>query len=344
MKKRFNRLINKKRYRWVIFPLLLFFFWLAATGWYVYAYDESFLVLSYNNNKQSFTDFNEDSILKGQKRSGMFQAQDDRLGILAVRFYSKNRVPYNAEDTIVFRIKEKNSESWYYQNKYRSGFMYELPFFPFGFPVINNSKDKTYYFEIESLNGNEKNAVSLSNREPVIASKYQYTKRELVSDKQKLLHFLTKKVISASQTSDVVFSSFIFFMPFLMYMFFLVTADTGITYSVARALRAEGYLKKDKLTLFLCLFLLIVTNDIFIFQLQNGFIYLVLMVLWIIILVLFKKGSSSCFYVGILFLVLCGLLLLLNQPKRAEVAGTWVFLFLTVGTITALFESNKKLK
>ena len=54
-------------------------------------------------------------------------------------------------ESLIFRIREKNSTDWYYQNKYKTDQINKEIFFPFGFPIIENSQGKVYEIEIESL-------------------------------------------------------------------------------------------------------------------------------------------------------------------------------------------------
>ena len=105
--------------------ILLFFLWLFLTFWYIIIFDQSVLVISYGHGKDSFAKFTNHKILRGELVSGQFVAIDDNLGIVALRFQSSQRVPYEQEDSLLFRLKEKGTSQWYYENTYRSTFSWQ---------------------------------------------------------------------------------------------------------------------------------------------------------------------------------------------------------------------------
>jgi len=161
---------------------------------------------------------NYDLFHKAETFKGEFVAQDNNLGIVAVRFETYIRPPYQYEDQLLFKLREKGAKSWYYQNIYRSGLVYDVPFFPFGFPQISNSKGKAYQFEITTLNTNAINKLSISNRKPILQSKYKYIGKELLHNKSEFIRFLIIKFSNAFKTPDVLFSSFIYLLPLLFYL------------------------------------------------------------------------------------------------------------------------------
>src|SRR5258708_18011115 len=148
--------------RWGVVPFLLVFLWAILTVWYSVSLDKSFTVIAYYHNHINFSRISHQKLLAGSTIAGEFIGQDTNLGIVAIRFRTFIRVPYRDEDMLVFRLKEKGAKKWYYENTYKSGLIYELPLFPFGFPKIADSKGKTYLFEITSLYGNQTNAVAIS--------------------------------------------------------------------------------------------------------------------------------------------------------------------------------------
>lgn len=157
-------------------------------------------------------------ILAGQKITGEFVAHTNRLGAISVRIYDFGR---DNQDLLVFRLKEKNASEWLDQKTYKTSQMRGSLFFPFGFPLIENSKSKTYEFEIESVRGTPGNAVSLVTWEKSFISKYSYPQSWLWNHKKEILPFVLKKIVSPFTRLDQNSWSFIFtltFIPLLIYL------------------------------------------------------------------------------------------------------------------------------
>jgi hypothetical protein len=133
--------------------------------------------------------------------SDSFIARSDNLGIVSVPFNTRNK---SIEGQIVFRIKEVGGNSWYFQGTYNvNQFQDNIPF-PFGFPVINNSRNVKYYFELEPLRASSNNAISISSEKYYIV-KYKFSKLELLSSKVKLISFIVNKLFL--QTSLITLKS-----------------------------------------------------------------------------------------------------------------------------------------
>jgi len=275
------------------------------------------------------------------------------LGIVSVRFQTYIRPPYNLEDQYLFKIKEKGAKNWYYKNTYRSGLIYDVPFFPFGFPQIVNSKGKVYDFEITSLNGNSVNAVSISSRYPIFQSKYKYSGHELLHNKNELTKFSIIKFYNAFKTPDVIFSSFIYFLPFLFYLIWISVLGK-VMYPVTDKIKEiVGKLENTFLAPFVKLFkiifiynldyflILVVLVDILIIQLTNDFVYLIIAVLWVVTLIVYKEDSKKTFIVSLAFIALCPVSLVLKFEPIAEQFGVWAFMFLVAGVVQIFWEERR---
>lgn len=130
------------------------------------------------------------NILAKNKINGTFTAVTDYLGIISVPFNTHNK---SINDKIIFRLKEEGKKDWYYQGTYNTNqFQNDIPF-PFGFPIIKNSKNILYMFEIESLEGNNSEPYSLSKALPNFFTKYKFSKSELSNNPYILLKFLIVK-------------------------------------------------------------------------------------------------------------------------------------------------------
>jgi len=67
--------------------------------------------------------------------------EDEREGLEKIAYYEPVE--------IIFRLKEKGGEDWLYENSYFFDQTAPVHLYPFGFPVIENSKNKTYLVEVE---------------------------------------------------------------------------------------------------------------------------------------------------------------------------------------------------
>ena len=221
MKEKIKKLLKNNLVKYILIPSLLLLFWFGLTSLYIYTFDTTLSVISYIHGKENITNNNYSKLLKGQKLIGEFVAKDDNLGIVSVKFKTFLRPAYKNEDIILFRIKEKGKDIWIAENTYRNGLMYEASPFPFGLPKIPDSKGRRYYFEIESLNGNQNNSIALSDKNQILFSKYQVNKADLLKNKTLFLDFAFKKYFNSLLTTDVRFSSIIYMIPLIFYLIWI---------------------------------------------------------------------------------------------------------------------------
>lgn len=344
MKEKINKqklgfLLNKF-IKFIIIPLSLLFLWFGLTFLYIIHLDTAFSLLSYNLPKTVFTHLPQGKLEKGNYISGEFMAQENNLGILSLRFETFFRPAYLNEDTLVFRIKEKGAKNWYYKNEYRDGLVYDVPFFPFGFPIISNSKDKTYEFKITSLQGDNSNSVAMSERWQNIAAKYKFTKHELLQNKVALLQFSVKKFINSLQTIDVLFSSLIYLLPLFFYLMFLPPLEKYLE----KPLVFIGQRKKLQIVFFDTILLGAALIDGFYLRLGNDFVYLLIPILWIAVQRHFKFNSRKTFIIAIIFLLVPPVFLQFKLGQIAENMAVWAYLFLVAGTIQAMIELKSEKK
>lgn len=330
---------KNKWVKWGIIPLLLFCVWAVLTLLYIIVLDESFLVVSYSHSKEDFDSLKYTKLLKKDSVSGTFTARANNMGILGLRIRSYARVPYREEDKLVFRIKEKGSPEWYYENIYRSGLMYEFSLFPFGFPIIENSKGKTYQFELESLEGNTENAVSILNREPIFVSKYQETRAYFNEHPTRLPFFVLKKVGNYTNSIDVQFSSFVYMLPLIFYM--ITVSPIGVRLMSIAGKLYPPLKKIDKnpdYYLFGIIISFVILLDIMYLQIQNDAIYIVVGILSYVVSRVYKVGSKIALVVFIALLVLSFFLYYTEQLQVAERSASWAYLFLVIASIQMMSE------
>lgn len=345
----------------IIIPSFLLLFWIGALLYYVVASNPSFFVLSTFYSKQNFTPFSTDNLLAGKKITGEIQAKEDNLGIIFIKFQEHKKIQDVKKDYLIFRLKQKDSASWYYENKYPATFIYTSPLFPFGFPVIANSKNMLYNFEIKSLKGNEENAVALSTDEPAIIAHYQFSKNQFAGNKKELLIFICKKIYNSfiatmydpSKFQDTLFISFVYFLPFFIYVLWLFEAKVYMGHwlrSASVIFLPPVLLKKDihiHITaqslvnfiivhaVYLTIFLLLTLNTFFL-QIKNDVLYLVIAFVWYRAAVADASNRNISAIVGIFLLMMCPVLLLLKMETVVDQVAIWAYIFLVIGGIRAV--------
>ena len=141
-----RKIIYKPIFKFFFFPLFLLLISFAVIFSYILTSDLSFTTLSNFYGKSILTNF-KNPLKKGDVVKGEFRAKENNLGIIAIAFDPR----YKTWDDIIFRIKEKGQNRWYFSNKYWAGQFLDFQYFPFGFPIIKQSKNRTYQFEIQSL-------------------------------------------------------------------------------------------------------------------------------------------------------------------------------------------------
>jgi hypothetical protein len=320
MKINVKKIMSHRIIAWVVFPCVLVLAWAILTLVTIINYDKSFLVLSQNLSQSSFTNIPNGALLKNEKITGSFVAKENNLGIVSIRFKQELRIPYKDEDTLIFRIKEKGANTWYYSGKFMSGLTFDVPFLPFGFPVINNSRGKTYDFELESLSGNTQNGVVVSDNLPNLVAKYQFSKSELTGDKKALIIFGGKKFTEAIQNLDVLLAAVIYLMPLLLY-FVVLSMRLKSTYGLYASL----------------LLLMIIIYDIFRLQTSNDLLYVIAMIVWIITLKLQRKTAVYTFLVAIGFIVITPFFYSIGDVTSGLKATSWGYAFFTCGALQLVF-------
>ena len=304
------KLANKYWFTLGIVPLILFFLWIILV--FFYNPYEVFSVFRYGQSNVDYVSGKQGELLVKQKIYGEFKAHDNYLGIVIFDFNTFNRTNL---DTIVFRIKEKKSKNWYAINKYKvdrfkNGFNY-----PFGFPVISNSKNNTYYFEIESLYGKPGDSIGVNQNYPFIVNEYVYPRSVYFSSKEALTSFLIKKIIN-------IFSNIVFYPILLIYAFPLVF------YLLLPIVQKKEF--AGKYILFFPLFILILFDKFLVGKIVD-LIAFELQIFWIIVVFIYKWESSVTFFFALLFIILMPFLIILNQIEIAEKLAIQAYFFLIIG-------------
>lgn len=181
---------------------------------YIAYSDFSFTVLTSYHDTSSIVNPSPAPLLTGQSIRGVIRATDNNLGIVSLRFNTFKR---SNDDILIFKLRRLGDAKWYNEQSARTTFEHE-EFYNFGFLPIPQSQSKEYEFIITSTRGTPHNSVAVSIEDPVIATKYKYSKAELIQNKALIVQFLEKKLMHEFLYSSLMFALFIFSLPFVSYL------------------------------------------------------------------------------------------------------------------------------
>jgi len=330
---------------WVIIPLFLLAVWFGSSLLFISKY--SFSVVAIPHERSDFRKFQTTELLAKQKIGATFQAKENNLGIVSVRFYNFQRI---SKDKVIFRIKEKNQKSWFYENTYKVDQFQPDQLFTFGFPVIPDSQGKIYYFEVESTRGRRGDAVALSEVYPPFVSQYQFPKEVLLADKVALFQFFLKKIYYSFTDRNLLMSSLVYLLPLVFYLIWCYIAKVVIGISISPFPQFQIHSRRivsDSVKngyVLVQIYLLILSLLIVGMDEKNVFVTVMLIGLWIWLIRLYRFDSSVSYLLSFAFMLLSSALLLVGQAKVAERAAMWVYFFLLIGTVIAFLELTKRIK
>lgn len=198
-----------------VIMLTLFFYGVVNSLIYIKQSEDSLSVIRHNYSTKSFKQslpVDLDKIDTVAKAS--FISKSDNLGIVAIRFNNHNRVNHGQ---IEFRIKEAGSKTWYYKNTYNTDQFRLEADFTFGFPLIENSKNKKYEIEIQPTHVTPLEYVSIPNGFPII-TKHQYDSSKIKDNYIALTRFLIIKTINTVSDTRTLLALLSYFTPWFIYV------------------------------------------------------------------------------------------------------------------------------
>ncbi len=351
MKKKQNRWI-KQTILYSIIPFLLLLFWVSASS---IVFSKPYFVLTSNHTSPNMNSWVGKELLQGESMQNTITATDDNMGTIDVRFFNFNRI---SDDAVVFRIKEIHAKNWYYQNTYTVNQFLPNEFFTFGFPVIKNSKGKTYLFTIQSKAGKHKNAITISNISPQIMSIYSVEKSKLKNPAY-LGYFLIRKASQIFSNDKIFQSSLLFLVPFIIYiLFILVFLRQNLLKALWNKMMHSSLYKRlivirhrNKILrqysffqIFFTLFLVFLLLDVFSLQLNHLLFILFFYLVWFVIIRCGQLDSSVSFSFAFACLLLHIIFLVGKNEQIANNFSLWFDVFFITGISQVIFQRKKVLK
>ncbi len=340
----------------IIIPGILLLIGFGLSVFSSLTHNASYTILPYEHKSSYTISPSQGELYAKQTIKGEFKAEENNLGAVAVRLHNYNKeheeigILKKQDDTIVFRLKEKNDQKWIYEQKYSGGQFLELVHFPFGFPPITNSQGKNYQFEIISLNGQKGNALTLTDKQPIIVSLYQFNKGELVSNTPLLTHFIIQKVLYAFSHIEFYLIVFIFLLPFIFYYLWRTFLGEIIskyynrqTKKISKSTAQVTGLKVlgraiEELTIFDVLIGLCLLFDILFIENLNILVTLTVLMLWLFNCIVNKYRSKASFVLVVGLLLISIFVSFGHYQNLVERIAFWILLFTAFGAVQALFE------
>lgn len=323
---------------WLILPIFLFFIWTVLSFAYLTEYinkeDYSFSVLSKNHEYIPLIQSSQSNTITGE-----FTAGENFLGVVLLRFDVSKTIK---NVPLSFKIKEKGESKWYHESESNTKHIQYLPLLPFGLPVIEDSRGKTYVYTV--FTQKETETLTLSNEIPNVVTKYQFPKAELLADSTFLLYFLQQKAIYIIQNSYFLLVSVMYLMPFVLYVIFILLMPENYLPKPIRKVAEKltsAYRYKYKPLFFLMLSIL---SSIFFIPFKSDILYGLLILFSIYYIKRNKISLEFPFMLSLGFILLSFSLLILQLASVAEKAVVWGIIFLIIGTIMYSYSLIKESK
>lgn len=301
--------MKRRRIFHLILATILFFYASYLSYIYLHKLDPSPSILVKEHESPLITGT---EVIRGSILHQDIKASYDNLGIIAVRFQTFSRIN---DDVLTFRLKEKNNPNIIYSAKYKTDQFQDRQFFPFGFPLIQNSKNRTYEFEIESSTGSVEEHVSIDKLKPVVLTKYQYPLRELNPTSPALYSFIVTKVHNFFSNDALIFPLIYYFLPFTYFILHLIVAKfkKGFRYSL------------------ILLPLIVIVSELTASLPPPPSWQITIALFWIIYILINKLDFKINIAIACCFIPLIIHQLIEENPGSAETFAYWLFVFLSIG-------------
>ncbi len=254
---------------------------------------------------------------------GEFTAPNNYLGLLTLRFDNKDII----EKKSVFRIKEKQNVDWYHTSNIDT-IQYNIkPLYTFGLPVIKDSKNKTYQFEVRILDYVPGDPTpELSKQMPIITSQYIFPWKVLFSDKDVLFDFLLQKISYQLQNAYSPWVILAYFLPLAVYLFYVSFFRKKYSFAI----------HIEPITLIALLGIVI---DMFVLRNHYNVLALLLSTVWIGGIFFHKMKPQTSILLALLLLIWTPFFLVAHMEWVAEKVANWMFIFTSIGFLQYLFET-----
>lgn len=283
----------------------------------------NFSTLSYDNTSRVIKDE-----IGGEKITGEFTANQNDLGIIKLKFSKFTRIDIFGGAYLMFTIKEQKSKDWLFMNSYYIGTDKHTLDLLIGFPVIQDSLNKKYVFEITPQDKSGKSYFYVSGEDPSFQTIYKFSKKEITGSKKRLISFILNKILLSITNIDFLLSSFVYFLPVIYYAVLIYFRRKVKTYKILLSYTAIIFMLTDSLVI----------------NYSYSGISIGLLVLWGVVSIMAKLESTVSFLMAFIFLILLLFLMALRVEAGQATLAIYIYGFLIVGTSQMFYEVAKKIK
>lgn len=312
---------NHKIVRLILISILLFY-GIYLSSIYLHELDPSPSILIKGHDSSSISGLD---VLPGRKIFQEIKSPYNNLGIVAVRFQTYKRIN---DDTLTFRIRQKDNLKWLYVAKYKTDQFQDREFFPFGFPPITNSKNQTYEFEIESSTGSAREHVSIDYLKPSVLTKYQYPIRQYDPRSTLLYTFIVLKIGNFLTNYALLFPIICYFIPLVYFLL-------------------HNQITKSKI--FSPYLLILFPLTVYVIQTaaslsQPPYWLMTMIIFWGLYILINRLDSKINLAIALCFIPPIILQLIEKDIESAELYAYWLFVFLIFGYVHSFLISFLNLK
>lgn len=251
-------------------------------------------------------------LVRGIVVRGEFRAAYDDLGMVKLRIRTYNRINTTH---LRFEIREKGKGAVWATNEYATDRFEDGLLYPFGFPLIADSKGRTYEFSLESLDGTPDNAIGIVSGYHDVASQYVFTKSQILSGSGQILSFIRERALRTLTDPYTV----------LFFSMFLVPA---VIYSIERYRNI------------MMVYALLIYTYIPLSMHANTILVLAASVAGIALLT--RTVASRIYVVALLWLLQIPVAIAFGNVLATNRAATLVFFLVLIGGIISVSELEKK--
>lgn len=201
--------MNRAKYLAICISFLFFLFG-------VNAYDWSVTNTTYTHNNIGMLR-NGNVLTRGSKVRFWITSQYNNLGAVIVRYESLYRPKSKEEERVIFTLFGSDGNTILYRNTYRIAYGFGNPLYPFGFPIIPESKGKKYMVSLEFINGTLDDPLRFSLREPVVLTRYSTPKTEMLSQPLQAINFVIRKYVIPFGNPDYQYLVWLSVLPVLFF-------------------------------------------------------------------------------------------------------------------------------
>ena len=256
------------------------------------------------------------------------------LGQIIIKFKQTT----DSQGQVHFTIMEKGITTSKFTSNYDKRVFSLLPKFPFGIPIIPDSKGKEYIIEVGTLGNNGLFNLELSNEKPIVELLHQYKKDDLFKING-LGQFILAKLSQYGKQAFYSGNIYFYFFPLLIY-YLLFILDIFFYDIVQKNLLFQHILSLKKPSFLLVLASLFGSS--FLGNTPGDWFIVIISTLWLLLLSAYKYGPEKSYILTFILLFLCPALMIVNLQQIAENIAIWAYMFIILGTVHAFIDLKSR--